>query len=1456
MKIKLFVCKLLLCIFLSVATFGLSAQTASITQGCPPLSVNFTPPSGIATYFWDFGNNVTSNLELPSTTYIEAGEYTVSFSAGPGQAVLGTITISVLPTPDLAIQIDTTFGCTPLTVNFSNTSTISSEIDVLGLSWGFGDGGSGSGLTEISHTYTAAGTFTPSLSLTTNQQGCDVTKNFPDLIQANTVENVGFITTPNVPTACDPPFQVAFNNTTPGSNLQFQWDFGNGQTANTPNPSALTYTDYGRFKVTLTATDELGCQNSFEEQVNVGKPRANFSIRDTFCIGDSIQLFNLSDPGEYRWDFGSNAVPLLSTEENPIVVFKEKGIYPIRLSVSDPSRGCQSDTTIQVFVDKPDATFTSDPSYTCSDSLLVNFNPAQLDADTYLWVFGDLASSTQKQPSHQYILTDTSTYGERGLNILYTTLFVQNVSGCRDTSFVADTLFTPNALFMPDKIDGCAPLTVNFADSSNSSEPILNWTYDYGDGSTAVLDTDELHSHVYTEAGTYDVVLRIENEAGCRDTSYALRIEVGDAITPDFTVDKTDICPGESVQFTTLNPPDSIDAWHFETDAGRSFHCFNEPDLNWVFKEEAGPMDVALTVEFNGCQTTTTKEDFITVRGPVARLDYEMDCASPLTYEFRDSSYDASVLSWDFGDGETSNSAHSNHTYTHTGDYQIILRAENPTSGCPASFDTTMIFVREIESNFQLGEEAVCQGASLVLDASPSQQVDTSCWKGRTWIFDISGRPITTQEDSVLFSFSIPGQETVTLVTEDINGCTDTMRQLIDILEIEADFEISDRSICFPSEIAFTSSTESDTSISSYEWQFGDGGSSSEANPFYTYTGGFADGDTIPITLQVKDALGCPSSASDFVVVYQPRSFIITDPPFANICLGEEVKFFGTPYNDAGSNLSFSWDFGNGHNGEGAATLSTYDTEGSYLARMTYQEVGSGCGGVDSVLVNVQAPPEALFTTSVDEDPFVCFPSQIQFTNTTATNTVLSHRWDFGNGQQSTDRNPLASFEKGTFEVELISSTTFGCSDTTYRSITLIGPEGDFDFNPEGICEGGSATFAIKDTLEVNSFSWDFGDGTPLQDDVSPITHTYNNIPVLGPRPVTLILRSAENGCVTTVTKPITIFETRADFLVNGSRDSVFCDDILTFTDNSTQANAYRWDFGNGMTTEQQNPEMSFAPGSYQVQLAVANTDIGCRDTLTKVITLTTLGDINFRQDTICLGDTTRLSILDPVPGFSYSWQASPDLLDDLSLPTPRVVAASTSSYQVTVTNEMGCSGEAEGFIYVITPPIWEGRDTSICVGETLDFADPPNPDGLYEFSWSPPLPRVIVAQDSVFRLTIGDVAGCFEEHYDYFIRSLTGEVKVPNVFTPNGDSFNDVFKAYTDLNVEAEEEIDILNMKVWNRWGQVVFEGSGPDAVWDGMHKGLPAPSDVYIYTIEMDVKVCDMRGIQVKRGDVTLVR
>jgi gliding motility-associated-like protein len=90
-------------------------------------------------------------------------------------------------------------------------------------------------------------------------------------------------------------------------------------------------------------------------------------------------------------------------------------------------------------------------------------------------------------------------------------------------------------------------------------------------------------------------------------------------------------------------------------------------------------------------------------------------------------------------------------------------------------------------------------------------------------------------------------------------------------------------------------------------------------------------------------------------------------------------------------------------------------------------------------------------------------------------------------------------------------------------------------------------------------------------------------------------------------------------------------------------------------------------------------------------------------------------------------------------------------------------------------------------------------------------------------------------------------EVEVPNAFSPNDDDLNDTF----DIVGPGSESA--INMRIWNRWGQKVYDGPGP---WDGKQDGKPAASDVYIYIIKVgcQVPVDDME--EIFKGDVTLMR
>ncbi len=1441
-------------------TNDLLSQTGSPLEGCSPLQVSFMAPAGATSFFWDFQDNATSTMANPENTFVEPGTYVVEFSETAGGPVIGTVTVTVFPTPELDIAADPTGGCSPLTVNFQSNSTIDPNIMVDDYLWVFGDGGIANNTTTPTHTYTSPGLYTVSLSIETNFESCNVTQIFTDLIDVSTIPGVGFVTDPNPPVSCTAPLTVSFNNTTPNpQDYTFEWDFGNGQTFSGPSPGAQTFDMDSLYTVTLTATDNSGCSGNFSMPVSVGSPVANFIIPDTVCIDVPYIVKNQSAQGSYQWDFGPNAIPPTSIEVDSVeVVFTAAGFQDITLTVSSPA-GCMGDTTITVYVDQPDASYTAAPEYSCVEPLVVNFDPNSTEAVGWFWQFGDVgnSTSTDENPTFEFFNEDVTIYSINGELMFINFLTVTNPSGC--TAIFEDTVYLnePNALFMPDVASGCAPLTVTLSDSSTSAEPFVLWEWDYGDGQTASFSNNDPHQHTFTDPGEYDVQLIVTNAAGCTDTSYLLTIEVGDQITPDFSVDLTEICPGDSVQFTNLTPPDNVDAWHFTTDNDRSFHCYDEPDLTWTFDQETGPMDVTLTVEYNGCFTSVTQNDLITVKGPIAKIDYLVDCETPFDIAFTDQSMDATSLTWDFGDSTTSTLSQLVHTYDTTGVYWVTLTAENNTSGCPASVDSMQVHVRDIESAFEL-DTILCVGTPYFLDATTSTDVHADCWRGYTWYFTFQ-RPITTQDEVIDMMFP-PGDHTVTLITRDINGCTDTSDLDVRAFSSMPSFTVDDDRICLPADVSFTDFSTADTTIVSWDWSFGDGGTSSDQNPTHTYTTPPPLGlDSFLVTLTTTDAVDCPASFTQWIQVYEPISTITTFP-LPNLCEGDEIQFVASDFTQEGSNLTFMWDFGNGETDTGISSSTIYDSGGTYNVVLSYEEVATGCQNTTTQIVNVQDYPEADFTSNMDGMSIICYPFNALFTDNSVSTSPLFYQWDFGNGQMATAANPGASFGKGTFEVQLITSTSFGCSDTTSNTYTLIGPEGDFILDPETICKGDEVTFTMIDTVDISSFSWDFGDGV-IVDGVNPVTHQYNDIPPSGQTIVTLILRSANDACTVPIEQPLFFHDVTADFVANDGIDTTGCaGEAFVFTNNSTGADVFDWDFGNGTTSTQENPTNVYnEPGNYEVALAVESSQFGCTDEIVKSITIYALPNTAVADDIICQDSMAILSVANPSAGSTYTWMPG-NLLDDTIGSTVTTLSLTDAAiFSVTEVDANGCTDTDELTVEVISTIPSIEWDTAVCPGSTILL--PVAVDTNYTYSWTPPIdcegcpfnqvPNIQESDEYTLEAEDQFGLGCPTEASTYIIQLIDEAFAMPNAFTPDGDEINDFFNIITTADVPFEEIVE--EFKIWNRWGQLVYDNQTPDTGWNGLDGDQPAALDVYIYSVKVSIEGCP--AVE-DTGEVTLIR
>jgi gliding motility-associated-like protein len=101
----------------------------------------------------------------------------------------------------------------------------------------------------------------------------------------------------------------------------------------------------------------------------------------------------------------------------------------------------------------------------------------------------------------------------------------------------------------------------------------------------------------------------------------------------------------------------------------------------------------------------------------------------------------------------------------------------------------------------------------------------------------------------------------------------------------------------------------------------------------------------------------------------------------------------------------------------------------------------------------------------------------------------------------------------------------------------------------------------------------------------------------------------------------------------------------------------------------------------------------------------------------------------------------------------------------------------------------------------------------------------------------------------DVIINCDFGKIEFPNAFTPNNDGMNDTFGPIKELGIES-----IRDLRIWNRWGQVVFEGKGDAVEWDGTTNGKTAPSDVYVFIAHLEC----VKGMEedVRYGEVTLMR
>lgn len=456
---------------------GSSTHCESITIDCAAPGPAFsTQPDGLAvqfsdqstngpsSWFWTFGNGSSATGPNPTHTFSQPGTYTVCLQAA---SVCGSNTAcQAVEVSCPAPQAQFSFQQNELSFSFFDASAPAASA----WAWDFGDGAASS-LPNPTHTYDVPGVYTVCLAVSSV---CGSTE-FCQEIDADCSAPEANFEVQSDQLAYDF-FDLSSNNPT-----QWAWDFGDGSTSTSQNPSH-EYETPGLYTACLTASSLCGATDTCVSlNVTCNAPQSNF----TFDLDELTVFFadtSANGPSTWFWTFGDGDT---SSVQNPQHTYNSPGNYLVCLQVSSVCGSTQRCELITVSCTPPQANFGFS-----ADELQVAFQDSSTaDAVAWLWDFGDGQSSTASSPVHTYALPGT----------YEACLTVSSICGSTQH---CDTVSV-----------SCTPPWVNFdwiAEAGQVSffqladNTVTEWAWNFGDGRTSELPNP---IHMYDTSGTYTVCL-------------------------------------------------------------------------------------------------------------------------------------------------------------------------------------------------------------------------------------------------------------------------------------------------------------------------------------------------------------------------------------------------------------------------------------------------------------------------------------------------------------------------------------------------------------------------------------------------------------------------------------------------------------------------------------------------------------------------------------------------------------------------------------------------------------------------------------------------------------------------------------------------------------------------------------------------------------------------------------
>lgn len=616
-----------------------------------------------------------------------------------------------------------------------------------------------------------------------------------------------------------------------------------------------------------------------------------------------------------------------------------------------------------------------------------------------------------------------------------------------------------------------------------------------------------------------------------------------------------------------------------------------------------------------------------------------------------------------------------------------------------------------------------CQGEAIFFTDQSTIEAGYSI---ASWEWDMGDGSSTIGLVDPIHSYADTGLYTVELVVTSANGCSDTTETVLHVTPVPSS-SFTYVAACEGNPTVFTNTSTIDAGTLTYEWDFGDGGTSVDVSPSYSYA---VDG-TYTVTLTATSADGC--------VDVSTQSITVNDSPTAlfsanTVCEGTATDF--TNLSTGGGSPSYAWDFGDSNTSSDVNPSHTYATFGTYTVSLTVTNT-NGCEDVHTASVTVNGLPNVDFTFSN-----VCEGTPANFVNGSDPG---SSNWSLGDGSSSTLTNVSHVYaDSGLYDVTLTVTDGNFCINSLTQQIQIYDLP-DFTLTPTDVLCYGEATGVIEvvpAATPAAPWNLSLNGGTPQS-----VSVFFNDLEAGNYD----VLVEDANGCEFTVSTVIDQPDDTLGIVLNTVSDNLCHGDDSGVIDVSGEGGTAGYMYQiNGGGLQASGAFTGLSAGDHDVQIVDANacvfdTTITLTEPDTLVLTLVEANDL------LCNGDNSgSLTVAGTGGVLDYEYNLDGGTYDV----SPTFTGLAAGTYVVGVLDANGCTDTLHVTLTepgILTLSLIDSED-ALCNAEASGYIQVEASSGTPDYQYS--LDGVNFQGGGLFEgllagdytVTVMDANGCLDE--------------------------------------------------------------------------------------------------------------